>query len=442
VSDQLKIKPSRKLRNEIDFDSQAAVGARTSQEDYALFSTNPAGSELLAVLADGMGGHSAGEVASKRAVDSFHSTFNNYPPSSVPAKLSAALNQANNDLAVCIKDSPALSGMGCTLVGVHIGVQGIHWISVGDSPLFLIRNGEIKRLNADHSMVPVIEESLRKGKITKKEALSHPDRHALRSAVSGGQLELIDSSSEPLGLCGGDIVILASDGLLTLTESEIANVVGANLASNAQGIVSALMKAIAAKNKPKQDNTTIQIFIAPHEMGKPRSSAKLGLWLLTLIGLTLLGALAFALRNESIDWPRITELLEKPKENVTPTAIQVPESPITPPSSPASSPAPAAEVVPATKVAAPEEKTTEKAKTPPADSSPKKSGQLHQSNANPKATPASSPPPIAQDSSATPQVNIPPKAAAQPTTSANTPALSAAPAVNTTPQAVPKAQAN
>ena len=340
MAEQLKIRTIASLRNEIDFDSQASVGARTAQEDYALFSTNPSGSELLAVLADGMGGHSAGEVASKRAVDAFHLTYNNYPPSSVPAKLSAALNQANNDLAICIKESPALSGMGCTLVGVHIGHQGLHWISVGDSPLFLFRNGKIKRLNADHSMVPVIEESLRQGKITKKEALAHPDRHALRSAVSGGQIELIDSSQEPVALRGGDIVILASDGLLTISESEISSVIKSQSTNNAHSIVGALMKAVVGKNKPKQDNTTIQVFVARENMGIPKPGARLGWWLLALVALATLGALAYTFRGDFIDLPKVPNLLQNSKVIVTPTPVQAPDSPTEAASSPASSPAP------------------------------------------------------------------------------------------------------
>ena len=71
------------------------------------------------MLADGMGGHTGGEVASKMAVDAFVATFNAYPAGSVPAKLGAALNGANNHLASGIKNAPALEGMGCTLVGIY-----------------------------------------------------------------------------------------------------------------------------------------------------------------------------------------------------------------------------------------------------------------------------------------------------------------------------------
>ncbi len=216
---------SAALRKEIDFAGQAAVGSRSTQEDYAEFSTSQSKTELLAVLADGMGGHSGGEIASKTAVDAFHGSFNAYPSNSTPTRLGAALNQANTDLASVVKGSPALAGMGCTLVGMHRGVQGLQWISVGDSPLFLYRKGKLRRLNADHSMTPVLEESVRLGKITKEEANRHPDRHALRSALTGDPLAMVDTSGEPFSLKKGDVIVLASDGLLTLTSAEITQVI-------------------------------------------------------------------------------------------------------------------------------------------------------------------------------------------------------------------------
>ncbi len=424
---------NRPLRNEIDFDSQAASGARPYQEDYALFSTNPSGSELLAVLADGMGGHSAGDVASKRAVDAFHSTFNNYPPSSVPAKLSAALNQANNDLAACVKDSPALDGMGCTLVGVHIGSSGLHWISVGDSPLFLYRAGEIKRLNADHSMVPVIEDSLRQGKISSSEALAHPDRHALRSAVSGGQIELIDSSREPVALQTGDVVILASDGLLTLTLSEIGSIVGAQAIGNAQSIVSALMKAVASKNKPKQDNTTVQVFIARHDMGKPTTSSRLSWWLIGLAVVILLGSIAYAFKGSFFEFPKLPEILNKSKVTVTPTPVQLPDSPSEPASAASSNPVTPVGSASAPSASEPTEKVISKQKHTATESESKTKSALpphseRNRQATPEALPKAASASAATSGAATPQTNTAPAVVPSSSAVTNVAPISTAPA--------------
>ena len=325
------------LCKDVDFASKDYLGARSTQEDYALFSTNGSGSELLAVLADGMGGHSGGEIASKKAVDAFHATFNAYPSGPAPVKLGASLNQANTDLAISIENSPALNGMGCTLIGAHIGSQGLQWISVGDSLLLLYRKGKLSRLNADHSMNPLIEESMRLGKLTKEEALRHPDRHALRSAVTGEELAMIDTSVAPIGLHKGDVVIVASDGLLTLSYAEIGQVIRGCSKANAQVLATTLVEAVIAKQKSRQDNTTIQIFIAPVTLGAS-SAPSVTLW--ALMGCLVVAlAIAFTMPwTEGVfKWAAITDLFEKrevsptpPKPMPTPVVTDTPPQPSLP----------------------------------------------------------------------------------------------------------------
>jgi len=310
------------FRKDIDFSSHAAIGARNLQEDYSSFSSDFKRQELLAVLADGMGGHNGGEVASKKAVDSFQATFKAYPSAAVATKLGACLNQANTDIAIASRNSPALNGMGCTLVGIHIGEQGLQWISVGDSPLFLYRHGSVTRLNADHSMTPVIEESMRKGKITKDEALRHPDRHALRSAVTGEALSMIDSSVKPVGLLKSDIVVLASDGLLTLSVSEIAKVIKDQAKNEAKEIANALVGAVLAKQKSRQDNTTVQVFVANTALGKATTSVSPVAWTALLISvLAIITYFVFSLKEVPFKIPKLLEFEEKPPPAVTPTTV-------------------------------------------------------------------------------------------------------------------------
>jgi protein phosphatase len=310
------------FRKDIDFSSHAAIGARNLQEDYSSFSSDSKRQELIAVLADGMGGHNGGEVASKKAVDSFQATFKAYPSAAVATKLGACLNQANTDIAIASRNSPALNGMGCTLVGIHIGEQGLQWISVGDSPLFLYRNGSVTRLNADHSMTPVIEESMRKGKITKDEALRHPDRHALRSAVTGEALSMIDSSVKPVGLLKSDIVVLASDGLLTLSVSEIAKVIKDQAKNEAKEIANALVGAVLAKQKSRQDNTTVQVFVANNALGKATTSVSPLVWTALLISvLAIITYFIFSFKEVPFKLPKLSEFEEKPPTVVTPTSV-------------------------------------------------------------------------------------------------------------------------
>jgi len=276
----------------INFSGQEIIGDREGQEDYSLFRVLKGGKELLVVLSDGMGGHTSGEVASRNSVTVFDKTFNEYPSDSVPGQLGAALQQANNDLGRLIQKNSSLDGMGCTLIGAHIGSNGLQWISVGDSLLYIFRNGTLDRLNADHSMTPVIEESLKSGKISQEEARNHPSRNALRSAVMGGELPLIDISKSALPLQSGDIIIVASDGLLTLTSAEITQTLKKNNRASAQHLSKLLIEAVSLKRKPRQDNTTIQIICIPSTYATSSSALKK---IAMIAGTTLaIGALAIA----------------------------------------------------------------------------------------------------------------------------------------------------
>jgi serine/threonine protein phosphatase PrpC len=275
------------FKRDIDFCGKEMLGDRAEQEDYSLFRTLSRSSDLLAVIADGMGGHAAGEVASREAVTAFDKTFVDYPSASIPTKLGAALQQANAELSKLIKANPSLSGMGCTLLGVYVSSIGLHWVSVGDSLLLLFRDGKITRLNADHSMAPVIQESVKQGKLSKQEADAHPNRNALRSAVMGEDLALIDVPEKPYELHKGDVLIIASDGLLTLTDSQITDYLKRHQYAGADVIASTLINAVDQKRKPKQDNTTVQVISVPDFIGVRRGFSLKGYFIAPFIALII-----------------------------------------------------------------------------------------------------------------------------------------------------------
>ena len=120
------------------------------------------------------------------------------------------------------QEQPEREGMGCTLCGVSLTEAGIEWISVGDSPMWLARNGKLQRLNADHSMAPILAKQVELGELTEEEAKRHPQRNALRSAVIGDKMQHVDASKRPMKFRKGDRLVLASDGLETLSVDEIA----------------------------------------------------------------------------------------------------------------------------------------------------------------------------------------------------------------------------
>lgn len=262
-----------------DFACRATKGARDYQEDASAFwhrgngaevaaarpprasffdAGGDAASPLIAVLADGMGGHVGGSLASRTVCDTFLTSFG--AASAVSRDhLIAALDAANGAIAEKVASNPVLSGMGSTLVGVVFEEAGASWVSVGDSPLLLWRRGEIATLNEDHSLAPELDRLAAAGKITHDQARRDPRRHMLRSAVTGDEIDLIDLPRKALKLEPGDYVILASDGLHTLEETEIARIVSAYAGDGPQAVAAALIRAVEAMRDPHQDNATVAV---------------------------------------------------------------------------------------------------------------------------------------------------------------------------------------
>jgi protein phosphatase len=235
--------------------TRAAKGARSYQEDSAHV-RGSAGGGLTAVLADGMGGHAGGAVASELASTSFLDAFASASGEAV-TRLAEALDRANAAIAGKAAESPDLRGMGCTLIGADFAEERMDWVSVGDSPLYLVRDGAVTRLNADHSLAPELDRLAAMGVLTWDEAKADPRRHVLRSALTGTEIDMVDWSREPLLLKLGDIVILASDGIHTIPEAEIARVAAA--AETPEAVAEALLAAVAAADDPYQDNVTVVV---------------------------------------------------------------------------------------------------------------------------------------------------------------------------------------
>lgn len=251
--------------------TRASQGARSYQEDAAAVRAWPDAqgavqdghvAELTAVLADGMGGHAGGALASSVACRSFLDAFG-ASSGDATSRLDEALTLANSAIAECVLENPALEGMGCTLIGATFGHEGVEWVSVGDSPLFLVRGGEIVLLNEDHSLAPEIDKLAAAGKISWEMARSDPRRHYLRSALTGTEIDLIDRSRRPLALQPDDIVILASDGIHTLPTERIRAIVEETVGQGPERVAEALVSAVDAARESYQDNTTVIVVHLP-----------------------------------------------------------------------------------------------------------------------------------------------------------------------------------
>lgn len=212
--------------------------------------------ELIAVLADGMGGHVGGAKASKLTCSSFLKT---YPKIDGPKdkRLLLSLDQSNKDIASEIEKDNELNGMGCTLIGVCVDRSGVHWVSVGDSLLYLFHNKKLSKLNEDHSLAPVLNDLVARGEMTSNEAAHHPKRNMLRSAITGDEIKLVDLNREAVPLSRGDWLILASDGLATLSNDQIAKLVVRNSTKGADQMAQALIAGVKKKDLEGQDNITV-----------------------------------------------------------------------------------------------------------------------------------------------------------------------------------------
>ncbi|MDD6135277.1 MAG: Stp1/IreP family PP2C-type Ser/Thr phosphatase [Selenomonadaceae bacterium] len=202
------------------------------------------------VVADGMGGHVAGEVASRMLVDSVRRKLTGTAAIGEDA-LCEAILAGNQAILESEKDHPDYKGMGTTATVMHIEGNEACWAHVGDSRLYLLRGGEMKQVTRDHSYV---EELVAEGTITEEEAKVHPKRNFLTRAV-GVQPDLTVDSGHFL-LEPQDILILATDGLMKLVEDEeIRQVIESATGDPAKELVT------RALNAGGNDNVTVIVVV-------------------------------------------------------------------------------------------------------------------------------------------------------------------------------------
>ena len=254
-----------------DFGICATQGQRNYQEDSAIVwpgeatfawdgtvAAQPDWAGLLAVLADGMGGHVGGALASRTVCEAFvRSYVGAGQEGAVRDRGLSALFDGNGQITEIVRNDSSLDGMGSTLVAAIFGSEGLEWISVGDSPLYLVRREEIALLNEDHSLAPALDKLAAEGRITKEEARNDPRRHMLRSAITGEELDLIDVSKKPLQLEPGDYVIVASDGIHTLEDEEVVRLVSGYGGDGPLAVAQSIIRAIDNYRAPHQDNATV-----------------------------------------------------------------------------------------------------------------------------------------------------------------------------------------
>jgi serine/threonine protein phosphatase PrpC len=261
-----------------DVASGISQGARDYQED-AITADFPVGAEAgFVVLADGMGGHAAGDVASKIVLTEvfselkFHYADVEAFEARAPEILRGVADLANETLRHHTRTHPETEGMGATLVVPALVENRLWWISVGDSPLFLYRGGKLTQLNEDHSMAPQIDFMVKSGLMDPEVAANHPDRNCLISVLMGTRIPKIDCPASPFELQAGDIVICASDGLQFMTNAQIEKVVGKYRKTRSTEIAERLLDELNRLDDPDQDNISFTIIKVNDASVRPKGA--------------------------------------------------------------------------------------------------------------------------------------------------------------------------
>lgn len=232
------------------------IGKRDSQQDaFGISDLSDAAltarKGVLAVVADGIGGLTGGAKISSIVTSHFLQGFPALPEELEPCEQLLRLTLGANDLAL-LHAQGEMSGS--TVVAVLLRGQQLHFVSVGDSRIYLLHGGALVQLTREHTLASQLDEDAARGLISVQEARSDRQRGSLTSYIGMENLTLIDRSLKPIQLSPGDKILLMTDGVFgTLSEDELLGLVtGAEPFAASQ----ALEQAVLDKAKPNQDNFT------------------------------------------------------------------------------------------------------------------------------------------------------------------------------------------
>jgi serine/threonine protein phosphatase PrpC len=240
-------------RMRIDYFGRSDKGrVRKTNEDY-FAGERIKEDEYLFVVADGMGGHRAGDVASKLGTQHFVRYYKKLrkKKNSIMDSMSQALEKANNMILSKATSDPRKRGMGTTFSAVVIAGMSAYIVHVGDSRIYLIRDDEIQQLTTDHTFVGKM---LEEGRITEDEARDHPQKNILYMSL-GARKSFEPEIKKQLDIMESDIFMMCSDGLNNMvSDNTIKEYV---LSYNTHDAVEELIKL--ANDNGGTDNITLQV---------------------------------------------------------------------------------------------------------------------------------------------------------------------------------------
>ncbi len=271
----------RRQRSRYPFSAQTNVGRKRVLNEDSVLAYPP-----LFAVADGLGGHEAGEVASALAID----TLRDHAPRAVdtPA-LVRAVQTANNAILQAVEAGIGREGMGCTMTAVMVEHGKAAIAQVGDSRAYLLRGRQLTQITEDHSVVAAM---LRSGHITAEEARTHPQRSVITRALGSDPNLIVDQFE--ITVLRGDRLLLCSDGLTSMVDdAHIATILNGQPDPH-----QAALACIDAANAAGGTDNISAIVIDIDDDNAPtqaRHRSKLWLWILlwTLLVAVLVGAVGF-----------------------------------------------------------------------------------------------------------------------------------------------------
>src|ERR1700693_1473950 len=247
-----------KVRTGIEVSVQSDIGCQRHNNEDSFGYWEPEDDQQflrkgrLAVVADGMGGYEGGQEASRLAVETLVAVYRDFGGDDPQAALVEALQTAHEQIRQYSFAHPELRGMGTTCTAAAIVQDALYYVHVGDTRLYLIRDGHIRRVTRDHSYVGRLVES---GMISAEEAETHPQRNILTAALGTNPDLVMDSPARPEPLRPDDVLLICSDGLWgQVHDSEILDAVENTSAEQAGRELIEL-----ARERGGPDNITVEI---------------------------------------------------------------------------------------------------------------------------------------------------------------------------------------
>lgn len=230
---------------------------RKLNQDYVYSSEQPVGNlRNLFLVADGMGGHNAGDYASRVAVETIVEKIADSSENEPMRIFDSAIRTANACLREQAEALPELEGMGTTVVAATYDGSRLYVANVGDSRLYVVNRSEIRQITRDHSWV---EEMVQRGGLGREEARNHPDKNIITRAV--GAEDIVRPDFFNVQIEDGDMVLMCTDGLTNMLEDEEIRMI----LESARDVVEGAQELVNAANENGgRDNISV-ILIEPCE---------------------------------------------------------------------------------------------------------------------------------------------------------------------------------